>query len=104
MVAVRMKEIQDEAHQPVLLTEVLAQLALKPAGIYVDATFGRGGHAKAILARLNEKGRLFAMDKDPEAIRHAQLYFAKDPRFMIQQGSYADLKQFLSSQNVYGQV
>jgi 16S rRNA (cytosine1402-N4)-methyltransferase len=98
-----MKEIL-ESHQPVLLPEVMLQLAIKPDGVYVDATFGRGGHAKTILANLNENGRLFCIDKDPEAISFAQKHFSSDPRFSIQQGSFADLKRFLVNQELYGQI
>ncbi len=103
MVAVRMKEIL-ESHKSVLLSEVLTQLAIKPNGIYVDATFGRGGHAKAILDRLNENGRVFSIDKDPEAIAYAHQYFTDDSRFSIQQGSFADLKKLLVHQGCYGQI
>ncbi len=55
-------------HRPVLLDEVVAALAPRPDGVYVDATFGRGGHARALLARLGPRGRLIAIDRDPEAI------------------------------------
>lgn len=103
MVAVRMKESID-MHQPVLLTEVLTQLSIKPDGVYVDATFGRGGHAKAILNILNENGRLFCIDKDPDAILYAKNHFATDIRFSIQQGSYADLKRFLVNHELFGKV
>ena len=55
-------------HVSVLLTEAVDALAVKPEGIYVDATFGRGGHSRAILARLGATGRLIALDRDPAAI------------------------------------
>jgi 16S rRNA (cytosine1402-N4)-methyltransferase len=55
-------------HRTVLLAEAVDALAVKPDGTYVDATFGRGGHARAILDRLGPKGRLIALDRDPEAI------------------------------------
>jgi len=54
-------------HIPVLLDEVIALLQINPEGIYVDCTFGGGGHSRAILEQLNEKGRLFAFDQDEDA-------------------------------------
>src|SRR5690242_21523417 len=60
------------AHRAVLLEEALAALAVKPGGAYVDATFGRGGHSRAILERLGASGRLVALDRDPQAIAAAQ--------------------------------
>src|SRR5690349_8975310 len=56
------------AHRAVLLEEALAALAIKPGGVYVDATFGRGGHSRGILERLGSSGRLVALDRDPQAI------------------------------------
>ncbi len=91
-------------HQSVLLHEVVANLAIKPQGIYVDATFGRGGHAKEILKYLDASGRLFAMDKDPEALEYAAKHFKNDPRFQICHASFADLGNFLQTQQVFGQV
>ena len=75
MAACRMEDIAHQ-HQPVLLAEVIHHLAIKPDGIYVDATFGRGGHADAILNQLNTKGRLLAMDKDPEAGAYPRQLFS----------------------------
>jgi 16S rRNA (cytosine1402-N4)-methyltransferase len=66
-------------HVSVLLEEVVAALAVKPEGTYVDATFGRGGHARAILASLGPSGRLFALDRDPESEASARAI--TDPRF-----------------------
>jgi 16S rRNA (cytosine1402-N4)-methyltransferase len=62
-----------QAHIPVLLTQVLAALEIQKEGIYIDATFGRGGHSRAILACLGERGRLLVLDQDPEAIKEAAL-------------------------------
>ena len=58
-------------HLTVLLREAVEALAIKPAGVYVDATFGRGGHSRAILERLGPDGRLLAIDRDPRAIEAA---------------------------------
>ena len=103
MAACRMEDIAHQ-HQPVLLAEVIHHLAIKPDGIYVDATFGRGGHADAILNALNPTGRLLAMDKDADAMAYARKFFANEKRFAIQHGSFADLKSFLINQNVYGHI
>ncbi|GIX27614.1 MAG: ribosomal RNA small subunit methyltransferase H [Burkholderiales bacterium] len=65
-------------HRPVLVDEAMEALRIRPAGVYVDATFGRGGHSRAILARLGSEGRLIALDRDPEAVRAAKAF--PDPR------------------------
>lgn len=78
-------------HQSVLLAEAVEGLAIKTDGIYVDGTFGRGGHSAAILEKLGEKGRLIAIDKDLEAIAAAEQQFKEEPRFSIVHGSFGDL-------------
>ena len=95
---------QRHAHRPVLLAEVLAALAIQPDGIYVDGTFGRGGHAAAILDELGPAGRLLAMDKDPEAVRSAEEQFGDDPRFEIQQGAFTMLSRVVAQRQLEGQV
>lgn len=92
------------AHQSVLLQEAIEGLAIKPEGIYVDGTFGRGGHSRAILQQLSASGRLIAIDKDPEAIDHAHEVFGADPRFSIYQGSFARLAEFAELAGVYGKI
>jgi 16S rRNA (cytosine1402-N4)-methyltransferase len=103
MVACRMEDITNQ-HQSVMLTEVIANLAIKPNGIYVDATFGRGGHSTAILNQLNQSGHLYTIDKDPEAISYAKNQFGSDPRFSIDHGSFAQIKEFLEKNKVFGKV
>jgi 16S rRNA (cytosine1402-N4)-methyltransferase len=61
--------VTESAHVPVLAQEAVAALAIQPEGVYVDATFGRGGHSRLILDRLGPGGRLIALDRDPDAIR-----------------------------------
>ena len=78
-------------HQPVLLKEVIQGLAIIPNGIYIDGTFGRGGHTQCVLERLGADGRLFAIDKDWEAIAYAKAHFGQDARFCIEQGSFRQL-------------
>lgn len=86
-------------HHPVLLNEVTQYLGIRPNGIYLDGTFGRGGHSAAILKLLGPEGRLFAMDKDASAIAAAkESSLSNDPRFLIQQGSFARLGDFISQQ------
>ncbi|MBA3537951.1 MAG: 16S rRNA (cytosine(1402)-N(4))-methyltransferase RsmH [Tatlockia sp.] len=91
-------------HQPVLLQEAIEGLAIKADGIYIDGTFGRGGHSRAILQQLSSTGRLIGIDKDPEAIDFARLHFADDPRFQIFQGSFAKLAEITKEAEVFGQV
>jgi 16S rRNA (cytosine1402-N4)-methyltransferase len=103
MVACRMNE-ETNKHLPVMLDEVIENLAIKADGVYVDATFGRGGHTQAILSKLSPAGRLFVLDKDPEAIAFARQYFGSDSRFVAQQGSFTQLETLLKSHQLHGQV
>jgi 16S rRNA (cytosine1402-N4)-methyltransferase len=82
-------------HTTVLLTEAVEALVTRVDGTYVDGTFGRGGHSRAVLQRLSPAGRLVAFDKDPEAIAAAQ-GLADDPRFAIVHDSFASLAQALA--------
>jgi 16S rRNA (cytosine1402-N4)-methyltransferase len=93
-----------QEHQPVLLKEVIAQLAIKPAGIYIDATFGRGGHAKEILRRLGKNGRLWVIDKDPAAIASALRQGSQDKRLHVYHGSFTALEEITKKNGIYGQV
>jgi 16S rRNA (cytosine1402-N4)-methyltransferase len=81
------------AHRPVLLEEAIAALAIRADGVYVDATFGRGGHSRAILERLGPTGRLIALDRDPQAIAAAQAI--RDPRFTAVHAPFSDLARVL---------
>ncbi|MEH6492112.1 16S rRNA (cytosine(1402)-N(4))-methyltransferase RsmH [Halopseudomonas sp.] len=91
-------------HISVLLNEALEGLAIKPAGLYVDGTFGRGGHSRALLAALAPEGRLVAFDKDPEAIRTGNELAAIDGRFVVVQRSFADMAQELKDKGLHGKV
>ena len=92
------------AHYSVLLQESIDGLAINASGIYVDGTFGRGGHSQAILQHLNQSGRLIAIDKDQEAIQYAHQHFAHDPRFTIVRGSFAKLAEIAKQLNIHGQI
>ena len=81
----------DGVHVPVLLEEAVAALRIAPDGTYVDATFGRGGHARAVLARLAAHGRLVAVDRDPDAEAAARVLAADDPRFAFRRAWFSDL-------------
>lgn len=96
--------LNDYTHEPVLLDEAIEALALRPHGCYVDCTFGRGGHSRAILERLGKRGRLLAFDKDPDALRFAGEEFAGDPRFSCYAGSFTRLAEVVDSLGLAGLV
>ena len=89
-------------HAPVLTGQVLDSLAIRADGCYVDATFGRGGHAGAILGRLGEEGKLLAIDRDPEARAAAARLFADDPRATFVQARFSELGQHVAGGAVDG--
>ena len=78
-------------HNPVLLDETVSGLAIKPDGIYVDVTFGGGGHSREILNRLGENGKLFAFDQDADALENK----IDDPRFTLIHENFRFAKRFL---------
>jgi 16S rRNA (cytosine1402-N4)-methyltransferase len=84
-------------HRTVLLTEAIDALVTTPDGVYVDGTFGRGGHARLLLERLSPQGRLIAFDRDPEAVAAAPL---GDSRFSILHANFADLRDALASMGI----
>ena len=80
-----------EYHNPVLLKETVDGLNIKPDGIYVDVTFGGGGHSREILSRLGENGKLFAFDQDADALENK----IDDPRFTLIHENFRFIKRFL---------
>ncbi|MEO5343334.1 MAG: 16S rRNA (cytosine(1402)-N(4))-methyltransferase RsmH [Gammaproteobacteria bacterium SHHR-1] len=94
--------MSQDRHRSVLLEETLQGLAIRPDGRYLDATFGRGGHSRAILAQLGSAGRLLGLDKDPQAVAEGQALAEQEPRFGIIHGSFADLAQLLRGQGWSG--
>ncbi|MBU6198082.1 MAG: 16S rRNA (cytosine(1402)-N(4))-methyltransferase RsmH [Xanthomonadaceae bacterium] len=81
----------DNAHAAVMLDETLEGLRVRADGVYLDGTFGRGGHAQGVLERLGAHGRLLLMDRDPEAVAAARRNFASDARVAIRHGNFAEI-------------
>ncbi|WP_431634314.1 16S rRNA (cytosine(1402)-N(4))-methyltransferase RsmH [Dyella sp. KULCS107] len=81
-------------HIPVMLGEAVEGLAVKADGRYLDGTFGRGGHARAVLSRLGPDGRLLLMDRDPQAIAAAKAAFADDSRVSIRHANFSSLAEW----------
>jgi 16S rRNA (cytosine1402-N4)-methyltransferase len=94
----------NDLHRPVLLDEVLDALQIKQDGLYVDGTFGRGGHAAALLERLQGQGRLLAFDKDPEALTYAANRFPNESRLMMRRGSFRNLGSVVAELGWQGKV
>ncbi|WP_125780806.1 16S rRNA (cytosine(1402)-N(4))-methyltransferase RsmH [Pseudoalteromonas rubra] len=90
-------------HISVLMAETLDALNIQPDGTYIDGTFGRGGHSGEILKRLNEQGRLQAIDQDPQAIAAAQK-FADDPRFSIAHNRFSHIESVARDAGLLGKV
>ena len=81
----------EDYHQPVMLAECMEGLNIRPDGVYVDVTFGGGGHSRAILERLGQEGRLYAFDRDDDALANS----IDDPRFCLIHENFKHLKNFL---------
>lgn len=91
-------------HVPVLLGPVIEALKIQSGGCYMDGTFGRGGHSREILRYLDARGRLIAIDRDPEAVAAAAAELNPDPRVEVVKGEIADLRQIAACRNLLGQV
>lgn len=91
----------DALHIPVLSTSVMEGLKLCPEGAYVDATYGRGGHSQMILSQLNEEGKLWVIDRDPEAIEHAKVHMTQS-NVCVHEGSFSDIPKLLEGIEVDG--
>lgn len=93
------------SHLPVMLDEALAQLALKPQGIYLDGTFGRGGHSRALLRHLAADGRLLAIDRDQDAIAsEAAQALTRDGRFRLFHGCFSEMAAIVEREGLFGQI
>ncbi len=89
---------QSFSHRSVLLDSAVDYLVNDPDGLYVDGTFGRGGHSRLVLGKLGDSGHLLGIDKDPEAIRVACELADQDQRFSCYHGSFADLNEAIAGQ------
>lgn len=96
--------LADGQHKAVLLTEAVSGLITDTDGIYIDGTFGRGGHASLILSQLSNTGSLIAVDKDPEACEIARENFSRDVRFEIIQTSFANIRELVEQKKYSGKV
>nr|WP_093192170.1 16S rRNA (cytosine(1402)-N(4))-methyltransferase RsmH [Thiocapsa sp. KS1] len=94
----------EQQHLPVLLEESVHALIVDPNGIYVDGTFGRGGHSRAILARLGDAGRLIGIDRDPEAVAAGDALSRTDRRFSMLSGRFGSISELLSRIQVRGDL
>ena len=91
-----MRVVSSPYHIPVLLHDCINGLNIKPDGVYVDVTFGGGGHSKAILEKLSDKGRLYAFDQDPDAIQN----IPDDPRFELIEENFEFMKKFMKEKGI----
>ncbi len=94
--------LENYKHTSVLLDEAVNGLNIRPDGIYIDGTFGRGGHSRLILSQLGPEGRLLAIDRDPQAIEAAKAI--DDPRFSIVHGPFSDLAQYVHERELAGKI
>ena len=92
------------SHQAVLVQETIAALKIQPDGVYVDGTFGRGGHARAILAALGPQGRLLALDRDPAAEQYARDCFGADARFSFERTALSRLAESVDRHGWRGRI
>lgn len=91
-------------HESVLLDAAIDGLAVRPGGVYIDATYGRGGHSAAILARLGASGQLLALDRDPDACAHGWQIWGREPLFRIQRTSFGRLGEVVAEAGLGGSV
>ena len=87
------------SHNPVMLEKVIKGLNISSDGIYVDCTFGRGGHSKKILSEIGENGKLIAIDKDCEAEKYAREHFGKDKRFCFVRNNFSKIIEIIENYN-----
>lgn len=93
-----------ERHVPVLVGPVIEALNIRPDGCYMDGTFGRGGHSTRILRQLGSKGRLIAIDRDPQAVAAASDELRSDPRVEVVKGEIAGIREIAAARELLGRV
>jgi len=93
-----------DSHQPVLLSEVASALKIKTDGIYIDCTFGRGGHSREVLKGLGPSGRILAIDQDFQAVNYAESLFAQEQRILIEQCNFSQIVQAAEKYKFDGRV
>jgi len=94
--------VENYKHTSVLLDEAVNGLNIRQDGIYIDGTFGRGGHSRLILSQLGPQGRLLAIDRDPQAIKAAESI--DDARFSIVHGPFSDLADYVRERGLEGKI
>jgi 16S rRNA (cytosine1402-N4)-methyltransferase len=94
----------EDQHVPVLKRELLELLNVRPDGIYVDGTYGRGGHSRALLDGLGSQGRLIVIDRDPRALEAAHELAARDTRVTVIKGSFGEIERIAVDQAILGKV
>ncbi|UFT93795.1 16S rRNA (cytosine(1402)-N(4))-methyltransferase RsmH [Pectobacterium carotovorum] len=94
--------LENYKHTTVLLDEAVNGLNIRSGGIYIDGTFGRGGHSRLILSQLGPEGRLLAIDRDPQAIEAARAI--DDPRFSIIHGPFSAMAEYVAELGLTGQI
>ena len=98
------EEASAAEHSTVLLKEAVDGVAIDADGLYIDGTFGRGGHTAELLSRLSEKGSVIAIDKDLDAIAAGQARFAKEDRLTLVHASFAELAEIVKQAGKHGEV
>ena len=91
-------------HVPVMLDEVVEAVAPRPGGRYVDCTFGRGGHSRAVLDRIGPDGRVLVMDRDPQAVTAARELARSDPRISVHHARFGEMGAFVRAAGLAGRV
>ena len=91
-------------HLPVLLVETMQALSISKDGVYVDATFGRGGHCRAMLEALSDRGRVIALDRDPQAIAAAENLRIAETRLQVFQARFAELDNVIAGLGLNGAI